>query len=142
MNIKSQKNIKKMKSIYVIMIVILICTNISFYDGSTYIDYNRTLTDAPFTFDNMYFTGGEGDSCTSEMLGKNMGELVNNALCKHISQNREFRQLFNIDYVSIVSKNSGGLFWCDEIVTADVQLFHREVADYIHKMDGKKRAAL
>lgn len=142
MNISCKDMTKYIKKIIVLLVFTLLCTNILSYEDNLFIDYNRTLKDAPFSFQAGGKSDSEDDICTSEMLGKGMGVLVSNVLSNNINQKNDLRQQYNIVFLDMISPNNGSQFLCVEILTPYVHLQQMNVTEYIHKVDGKKREVL
>lgn len=142
MSIGCKAMLNNIKRLIVLLVFILICTDISSYENSLFIDYNRTLKSSNFSFLASYDTNGEEDVCTGEMLGKSMGTLVNSILYKNISQNSNCKQLHNIIFFDMALQNLKSQFLCVEILIPDIHLLQMDVTEYIHKIDGKKREVL
>ena len=142
MSIGCKAMLNNIKKLIVLLVFILICTDISSYENSLFIDYNRTLKSSNFSFLASYDTKGEEDVCTGEMLGKSMETLVTNVLYKNISQNSNFKQLHNIIFFDMALQNLKSQFLCVEILIPDIHLLQMDVTEYIHKIDGKKREVL
>lgn len=142
MNISCKYMTKYVKKIIVLLVFTLLCTNILSYDSNLFSDYNRTLSNAPFSFQTTGKSDSEDDICTSEMLGKSVGALVSNVLSNNINQKNNLRQQYSIVFLDMIFQNNGSQFLYVENLTPYVHLQQMNVTEYIHKVDGKKREVL
>lgn len=133
MNISCKDMTKYVKKIIVLLVFTLLCTNILSYDSNLFSDYNKTLSNAPFSFQTTGKSDSEDDICTSE---------VSNVLSNNINQKNNLRQQYSIVFLDMIFQNNGSQFLYVEILTPYVHLQQMNVTEYIHKVDGKKREIL
>lgn len=142
MSFELNKVAEKIKKITLVLVFTLICINIYSYDCETFIDYNKTLKDTPFSVKTASSLDTKEDICTGEMIGKSRGTSLNNILNKRLNQNNSCRQLLSIVSFDVLFYGFGDSIGYDNVEATNIKSVHISVAEYIHKTDGKKRVVL